>query len=61
MKDQTKPNRHKWIKTHYGKECEKCGSRIDNFGHGVVYLEMSKGGFIEVVDWYPRCYPPKKD
>jgi len=61
MKDQTKPTRHKWVKTHYGKECEKCGSMIDDSMQYRRYLEMTIQGYIKVVDWYPRCYPPKKD
>lgn len=51
--------RHKWEGDVNGKQCEKCGSRVNTRAGMVQYVEVDQGGVSDGVNWYPRCNPPK--
>jgi len=54
-------SQHKWKEDEDGKMCLKCGSRINNPNRFDRYEERSRrGGFIQGVNHYPRCFPIKK-
>jgi len=46
---------HKWVKDSQGKQCSKCGSRINTMGGRFKYVEVDKWGISEPCNWYPRC------
>jgi len=49
-------HRHKWVKDTDGKQCERCGSRINTRLGMIRYIQGYEDGYSNGENYYPVCF-----